>query len=101
LDVQQVVDRLPESKRSEANYASGATGDQIALWLSADGRTKVTIRPSGTEPKMKLYTQVYGGKPAGGESLQELMESSDRLAERIEQGLMELLQSYNHVQVRG
>lgn len=39
--------------------AEGTKGDVIILNLSADKQTRVTIRPSGTEPKLKIYTQVY------------------------------------------
>lgn len=34
-------------------------GDVVALELDGDSRRRVTIRPSGTEPKIKLYTQWF------------------------------------------
>ena len=57
FDIIKVVDRLPEEKRIPENYKCGATGDQLTFILSADEKTRVTARPSGTEPKMKYYVQ--------------------------------------------
>lgn len=36
----------------------GAKGDVLVYVLSADGHTRVTIRPSGTEPKIKYYGAI-------------------------------------------
>lgn len=58
--VLKIIDRLPEASRIEENYIVGKTGDQITFILSNDDRTRITVRPSGTEPIAKFYIQVYG-----------------------------------------
>ncbi len=50
--VVRVIDRL--SPASE-----GMKGDVLIYHLSDDGQTRLTVRPSGTEPKLKIYTQVH------------------------------------------
>ena len=37
----------------------GGSADIVTLYLSEDRRTRVTVRPSGTEPKLKVYVQHY------------------------------------------
>lgn len=49
--ITSIIDRLVSSE--------GTKGDVLVFHLSADKHTRVTIRPSGTEPKLKIYTQVY------------------------------------------
>jgi len=66
--VVRVVDRAsgqtrdPESGRT-LGEVQGAKGNVLVFMLSEDGSQRVTIRPSGTEPKIKIYVQVKG--PAG------------------------------------
>lgn len=57
--VLKIIDRLPEDQRGRGKYAVGRTGDQITFILSDDGRSRVTVRPSGTEPMIKCYIQHY------------------------------------------
>jgi phosphomannomutase len=59
VKVQKVVDRLPEESRAIGKYKVGKTGDQITFILSEDDRTRITVRPSGTEPIIKFYIQYY------------------------------------------
>ncbi len=58
--VVEIIDRLPEEKRLGSAYKVGATGDQLSFVLSTDHKSKITVRPSGTEPKVKYYIQHYG-----------------------------------------
>jgi phosphoglucomutase len=37
----------------------GDKGDVLIFHLSENGRTRITIRPSGTEPKLKVYVQLH------------------------------------------
>jgi phosphoglucomutase/phosphomannomutase len=64
ITIVKITDRLTGRSFNPAQSAQtspvpGATGDVIVLHLSSDGRDRLTIRPSGTEPKLKIYAQVY------------------------------------------
>lgn len=49
--VTSVTDRLVSDE--------GTKGDVLVFNLSEDKQTRITIRPSGTEPKLKIYTQIH------------------------------------------
>ncbi len=56
---------------------------------------KVTIRPSGTEPKSKIYFEI-GYKPANSQAeLMTQMENSDTLIQKIERAV--LLEMYRRI----
>lgn len=61
--------------------------DMFTLFLSEDGRSRVTARPSGTEPKIKYYVQHYA-PPGAAEELKETRRRIDRQTEAIEQDLV-------------
>ena len=63
--VLQVIDRLPEEKRTRQTYSLGSGDDMITFILSEDMRNRITARPSGTEPKLKYYVQLYA--PVAGD----------------------------------
>jgi phosphoglucomutase/phosphomannomutase len=60
LPVTDVEDRLDEALRSPDTYRMGGSDDIVTLFLSPDRRTRITVRPSGTEPKLKCYVQHHG-----------------------------------------
>jgi len=60
-----VLDRLSASKSGRDTYAIGSGDDMITFVLSEDQRNRVTARPSGTEPKLKYYIQLFEPMPSG------------------------------------
>ena len=80
VDVTGVEDRLDEAARAPDAYRMGGSADIVTLHLSEDRRTRVTVRPSGTEPKLKVYVQHYA--PAG-ESLEETKAAVDAETEAL------------------
>jgi phosphomannomutase len=60
-----VLDRLAAAKSARDGYALGSGDDMVTFMLSADQRNRVTVRPSGTEPKLKYYIQLYAAVPSG------------------------------------
>jgi phosphoglucomutase len=60
-----VIDRLPAEKSARSAYSIGSGDDMITFVLSGDQRNRVTARPSGTEPKLKYYIQLYEPVPSG------------------------------------
>jgi phosphoglucomutase len=57
--VVRTLDRLAEDERGETVYQLGRAEDMLTFVLSDDLRNRVTVRPSGTEPKLKYYIQLY------------------------------------------
>ena len=60
LVVLDIDDRLEDKSRFPDGYYPGGSTDVVSLYLSSDRRTRVTLRPSGTEPKLKIYLQHFG-----------------------------------------
>lgn len=90
IEVVQVLDylsltkkELPSGKISTLNFP---TSDVIQFYL-ADG-TKVSVRPSGTEPKIKFYISVHTSLS----SKNVFSEATKKLDEKIE-GVEQYLQS--------
>lgn len=81
-----VTDRLTSSE--------GTQGDVLVFNLSEDKRSRLTIRPSGTEPKLKIYTQLYQPIPAdiSDSDLEKEKQVIAQKARAIEKAVTESLQ---------
>ncbi len=64
-------------------------GDVLIFSLSADRHTRVTIRPSGTEPKLKIYTQYWA--PFTGTDLTSAKQQAEQAASQLQQAVLPLL----------
>jgi len=66
----------------------GKKENVIRLEVSQDGRNRVTIRPSGTEPKLKIYTQVF---VSAGNTLATAKEEAQNRIDELKQGIIEMI----------
>jgi phosphoglucomutase len=57
--VVRILDRLAPANSQRSAYSIGSGDDMVTLVLSEDQRNRVTVRPSGTEPKLKYYIQLF------------------------------------------
>jgi len=56
---------LDPSTRQVVGRTRGAAGNLLVFHLKEGGAERISIRPSGTEPKIKMYVQLRGeGSPA-------------------------------------
>lgn len=66
-------------KSSNATDIDCMSGNVLVYELNGDSRCRITIRPSGTEPKLKFYTQWY--EPATGGVLKQYEQLAERITE--------------------
>ena len=57
----------------------------VLQWFCEDG-TKVSVRPSGTEPKIKFYIEVKGSMKSA-EDYMACVEAAQQKVEDIKKGL--------------
>ena len=58
----------------------------VLQWFCEDG-TKVSVRPSGTEPKIKFYTEVKDASFDGAESYERCTKAAETKIEAIKKSL--------------
>ncbi len=88
--VSAVIDRLAgtttDPETGEIRPVSGESGNVLAFTFTDAGHTRVTARPSGTEPKIKYYVS------ATSQDLEELeAESLDRTKANVDQAAQDIL----------
>ncbi len=86
LLVTGVEDRLGEDLRSPDKYRMGSSDDIVTLFLSPDRRTRITVRPSGTEPKLKCYVQHHC---AVDDDLAAVKDAVDSTAAQLGEGILD------------
>jgi phosphomannomutase len=59
----------------------GTPGDVLIFSLAEDDGVRVTVRPSGTEPKLKVYTQVH--LPIINGDLNETKKETESLSQQL------------------
>jgi phosphoglucomutase len=69
-------------------------GNVLIFQLSEDGHNRLTIRPSGTEPKIKIYTQLHAATPAdiSNEELQTRETTERARAKELTDAFQALIQ---------
>lgn len=94
-----VEDYLAQTSRNilsgEITPLSLPQADGLLLWLADD--TKILVRPSGTEPKVKLY---IGVKEAASGDITAAEHAAKEKGRRIQQAIQELLITQSEYRIR-
>ncbi len=93
--VVEVIDRQTNTVRNlqtgTTRTIQGSTGNVLAFTLTEKGHTRVTARPSGTEPKIKYYVSATSAdyEDLTGEDLAQTRENVDQFAKEIVNGMLD------------
>lgn len=79
------ISQTKELASGKTHHLAFPKSDVLLFWLA--DKTKVVVRPSGTEPKVKLYCGVVDAQ----EPLDKALQSCQERAERIQADLQRLL----------
>ena len=96
LAVHAIADRQSGIRRvvstGEAFEIPGAKGNVLVFELDKQGFTSLTVRPSGTEPKVKYYVAAFGqpgpGLAATKKKVEKLVAKLIRGAKALEQKIL-------------
>ena len=93
--VVEVIDRQTNTvhnvQTGKTRTIQGATGNVLAFTFTEEGHTRVTARPSGTEPKIKYYVSASSADRAdlAGEDLAQTRQNVDQFAYEIVNGMLD------------
>ena len=93
--VVEVIDRqtniVHNVQTGKPRTIQGAMGNVLAFTFTEEGHTRVTARPSGTEPKIKYYVSASSADCAdlAGEDLEQTRENVDQFAYEIVNGMLD------------
>jgi phosphomannomutase len=85
LSITKANDLLESTNLTPKSHSIGGSNDIISYELSDDARSRITIRPSGTEPKLKIYIQRY--EPVIG-SLRQIKSKIDNNVQDISRDIL-------------
>jgi phosphomannomutase len=88
--VARVVDLQRGTGAASGDASQEALPPSDVLVLELEAGHRVTLRPSGTEPKLKIYLDLWGTLPAGG-SLAEARARASALGAQLVAALVESL----------
>ena len=97
--VSAVIDRQAgtstDTETGQVVTVEGDTGNVLAFLFSEQGNTRVTARPSGTEPKIKYYVSATSKDLThlAGADLAETKTNVDREAQAILDGMVEIAEA--------
>jgi phosphoglucomutase/phosphomannomutase len=84
LVVREHIDRLAKDRARTGSATRDLLGDVLVLELAAGTRScRLVLRPSGTEPKLKLYALAHARGVGLGQGLEPSKRDVDGLAERV------------------
>ena len=80
--------QLLEAKKADGSVEKLDMPDKsnVLQWFCEDG-TKVSVRPSGTEPKIKFYTEVKDASFAGAADYERCTKAAEQKIEAIKKSL--------------
>lgn len=85
--------KLDLATGEKSSVACNTSGDVIVLEF-ADERCRVTIRPSGTEPKLKLYVQWFCESRSDIEAVKDQVKETNEVMELLSKELERALLTY-------